>query len=215
MSMSTHRRSARGFTLVEVLVALMVMALLAVMAWQGVDGIVRTRQRSQARLDEVLRMNTVLAQWEQDLMQLQDTNAVPALNFDGASLRLTRSTPTGVQVVVWALRNGTWDRWAGPPVTGSRALQDQWMASQQFQGNEPGQLRVFKGVASVHMYYYRGNGWSNAQSSGDVESVGASASAAAAASRTALPTGVRVVLDFGEGGLMNGQLTRDIQLAPR
>ena len=39
----------RGFTLVEVLVALVVMATLAVMAWQGVDGIVRTRDASQAR----------------------------------------------------------------------------------------------------------------------------------------------------------------------
>ena len=41
----------RGFTLVEVLVALVVMAIMAVMAWQGVDGIVRTRDVSQARLE--------------------------------------------------------------------------------------------------------------------------------------------------------------------
>ena len=35
---------ARGFTLVEVLVALLVMAVMAGMAWQGVDGIVRSRR---------------------------------------------------------------------------------------------------------------------------------------------------------------------------
>ena len=33
----------RGFTLVEVLVALLIMAVMATMAWQGVDGIVRAR----------------------------------------------------------------------------------------------------------------------------------------------------------------------------
>src|SRR5207247_9819404 len=65
------RRHA-GFTLVEVLVALMVMALLAVMAWQGVDGILRTRQASQTRLDQVLRLNPVLARFEQYLHALHD-----------------------------------------------------------------------------------------------------------------------------------------------
>jgi len=93
------RRHA-GFTLVEVLVALMVMALLAVMAWQGVDGILRTRQASQTRLDQVLRLNTVLAQFEQDLHELQDTQVVPALAFDGGTLRLTRRSERCLQLVV-------------------------------------------------------------------------------------------------------------------
>ena len=42
---------ARGFTLVEVLVALLVMAIMAVMAWQGVDGIARAREISGSRLE--------------------------------------------------------------------------------------------------------------------------------------------------------------------
>jgi general secretion pathway protein J len=203
----------RGFTLVEVLVALMVMALLAVMAWQGVDGIMRTRQRSQTRLDQVLRMNTVLAQWEQDLLSVQDTRSVPALNFDGATLRLTRQTPTGVQIVAWSLRNGAWWRWAGPAVTTAHELQDQWLVSQQLLGSEPGQLRVLEGLAAVQLYFYRVNGWANAQSSGDVAPSEVAASAPAA--RETLPTGVRLVLSFAEGGSLSGQLTRDIQLAPR
>ena len=44
-------RMRRGFTLVEVLVALSIMAVLATMAWQGIDGMVRARDISQARLD--------------------------------------------------------------------------------------------------------------------------------------------------------------------
>ena len=86
----------RGFTLVEVLVALGIMATLAVMGWQGIDGIVRTRDASQARLDHTLRLGTVLAQWEQDLASLQETDAVPAFNYDGKTLRLTRRTGDGV-----------------------------------------------------------------------------------------------------------------------
>jgi general secretion pathway protein J len=57
-------RTHSGFTLVEVLVALMIMALMAAMAWQGVDGVVRSRNDSQARLEQTLRLNTVVAQWE-------------------------------------------------------------------------------------------------------------------------------------------------------
>ncbi len=92
-----------GFTLVEVLVALVVMATLAVMAWRGVDGIVRTRDASHTRMENTLRLTTVLAQWEQDLASLQQTEAVPALSFDGATLRLTRRTDEGVQLVAWSL----------------------------------------------------------------------------------------------------------------
>ena len=85
--MDMTQRTLRGFTLVEVLVAMMVMAILAVMAWQGVDGIVRARDASQSRLEQTLRLNTVMAQWEQDLASVQDSKVVPALSFDGATLR--------------------------------------------------------------------------------------------------------------------------------
>ena len=84
------------------------------MAWQGVDGIARAREISGSRLDRTLRLQTVLAQWEQDLAALQDSRVVPALTFDGATLRLTRRGATGMQVVAWSLRGGAWWRWAGP-----------------------------------------------------------------------------------------------------
>src|SRR5205085_8709166 len=110
--------------------AMMIMAILAVMAWQGVDGIVRARDASQARLEQTLRLNTVLAQWEQDLASVQESPAVPGLTFDGATVRLTRRAERGLQVVTWTLQpapegiagGGTWLRWAGPAVTTSGEL---------------------------------------------------------------------------------------------
>ena len=83
-------RRPAGFTLVEVLVALMIMAVIATMAWQGVDAIVRSRDIAERAAAAVAAAEHLLAQWEQDLAALQDTPAVPALSFDGASLRLTR-----------------------------------------------------------------------------------------------------------------------------
>ena len=211
-----------GFTLVEVLVALMIMALMAAMAWQGVDAIVRSRDASQQRVEATLRMNTVIAQWEQDLALLQETASVPPLSFDGATLRLTRRGAGGIQLVTWALRNdpsgSNLQRWASPPYTTRAELQDMWLRSQQFQGSEVGQLRMLDGLSQWQVYFYRGNGWSNAQSSGDVVTPIAAASApaggASAPPRQALPTGVRLTLEFADGGPGLGSVVRDTLLGP-
>ena len=205
--------SQSGFTLVEVLVALVLMAVLSGMAWRGLDGISRARDASQSRVDQTLRLNTVLAQWEQDLQSVFDTNIVPALSFDGATVRLVRRKTDGLQVVAWSLREQRWLRWTGPVVTQSAALRESWLASQQLLGDEAAQLRMQDGVTAWQVYFYRGNAWSNAQSSaGTAAPSGAAAPPAAA--RTPLPTGVRVVLTF-EGAGLAGTLTRDLLLGPQ
>ena len=210
-----------GFTLVEVLVAMMVMAIMAGMAWQGVDGIVRARDSSQARLEQTLRLNTVIAQWQQDLASIQDTAVVPlALSCDGASVRLTRRTPTGLQVVAWTLRpsntasGATWQRWAGPPVTTAGALQDSWLRSLQLQGDEPGTVRTLTGLSQWQVYFYQGNAWSNCQSTGNLAASPAAGAASGVLVRQALPKGVRVVLSFTDGSGTSGELTRDTVLGP-
>jgi len=214
------RPRSRGFTLVEVLVSMMIMAMLAVMAWQGVDGIVRARDHSQTRLEQTLRLNTVIAQWEQDLAAIQETTAVPGLSFDGSTARLTRRAERGMQVVTWSLKpagdgtsgGGTWLRWASPTVTTNGELQDLWMRTQQFQGLEAGQLKTLKGINQWQMYCYWGS-WSNCQSTGNVAAAQPGASAPTQAPRQALPGGVRLVLEFA-GGDLNGSLLRDVALGP-
>ena len=172
----------RGFTLVEVLVALLIMAVLAAMGWQGVAGMTRARDIGTAASERTLLLSTLVAQWEQDLGAVYDSPHLPGLAFDGASLRLVRRTDDGVQVVVWSLRAGSWQRWAGPVLRRSRELQQSWLTSQQLQGGEPGQLTLLKDVASWQIYFWRGQGWSNAQSSADLD-----ASAPAPATATAAP----------------------------
>ncbi len=205
----------RGFTLVELLVALLIMGMIAAMAWQGVDGIVRSREISEARLEQTLRLQSVMAQWEADLGQLQDSSVVPALQFDGANLRLTRRHPAGLQLVVWSLRGGTWTRWASPPATRNAALQEYWLRSQQLVGNEPGQLRTLSGISDWQLYFWRGNSWSNAQSTGNVAPrAGIIPGLPAGTTQQLLPEGVRLILSFAEGGGFNGALTRDLRVGP-
>ena len=157
----------RGFTLVEVLVAVLIMAVIAAMGWQGVSGMAKAREIGAAASDRTLRLSAVIGQWEQDLAAIYDSPVVPGLQFDGASLRLVRRTDGGVQLVVWALRNGLWQRWPGPVVQRAAELQQAWLSSQQLQGTEAGQLQLLDGVTGWQLYFWRGQGWSNAQSSGD------------------------------------------------
>lgn len=225
------RRRSAGFTLVEVLVALLVMAILAGLAWQALDSVIRARDDSQARVDRTVRLATVLTQWEQDLLAIHDTEAVPPLNFDGQTLRLTRRVEGGVQVVAWAVRNNQWQRWAGPAFVNSLELQDAWLRSQQLLGTEPGTVLLAEDASQWQIYFARGGQWSNAQSSGDLVVVSAPppvlpslpASSAGPGTppapvlppglpqvqREALPEAVRLQITLG------GQvLTRDIALGP-
>ncbi len=206
------RRPARGFTLVELLVALLILAVIAGMAWQGVDAMLRSRDIANGKLERQLRLQSTLAQWETDLEAVQDSGVVPALQFDGASLRLTRRTDAGLQLVVWSLRGGSWMRWSAPPATRAQALQEAWLRSQQLIGNEAGQLRALQGLEGWQLYFWRGNSWSNAQSTGDQAEPG---EAPGASQRQQLPGGVRVVLGFAPGSGHAGTLTRDVLLAPQ
>jgi general secretion pathway protein J len=216
MAPLTRSRRTQGFTLVEVMVALVIMAVLATMAWQGVDGLVRAREGAERSGEAALRLGTVLLQWEQDLSQIQQSNAAPGLRFDGASLRLTRRAPGGVQVVVWTLQNRTWYRWAAPPVTRIQDLQEWWIRSQQWAAIQADALRMLENVDSQQVYFYRGNSWSNAQSTGDIEAPPAPPPPASGASQPpvggeneALPSGVRLIL-----ALPGGPLTRDLMVRP-
>jgi len=154
--------------LVEVLVALLIMAGLAALAWRGLDTIVRARDGSGEVMDRTLRLNTIVTQWEQDLLAVQDTGAVPPISFDGQSLRLTRRAEGGITLVVWALRGDAWQRWAAPVATRSNELGEHWLRSQQLLGNEAGQLTVAQAV-DWQVFFYRGNAWTNAQSTGDFQ----------------------------------------------
>lgn len=206
-------RPPRGFTLVELLVSLFILALLAGLSWRGVDGIVRTRDASQERLDRQLRLQAVVAQWEADLGALQDGGVLP-LQFDGASLRLTRRTETGLQLIVWSLRGARWMRWAGPTATTVGELQEAWLRSQQLLGNESGQLDALGGVLGWQLYFWRNNAWTNAQSSGDAEE-SAVAGIGPQSQQQQLPGGVRLVLEFADGSGFAGKLTRDVALQPQ
>ncbi|MBM3388185.1 MAG: prepilin-type N-terminal cleavage/methylation domain-containing protein [Betaproteobacteria bacterium] len=212
------RRSlpAQGFTLIEVLVALVVMSILAGLSWQAVDAMVRTRQAMDQQSQRLVVLGTAMAQWEQDLQGLLNDAPLPAVHFDGARLRLLRRSPEGVQLVVWSLRDGRWLRWADRPTALEADLAQAWAQAPQLLGREPGHITLAQGVESWQLYFFRGNAWSNAQSSGDLATPSpgqppGQAGTPTVPGRERLPQAVRLVLSLqGESAL--GTLRRDVLL---
>ena len=206
-SMNSRRHGSAGFTLVEVLVALLVMAILAGLSWQALDSVIRARDDSQARVDRTVRLATVLTQWEQDLQAVHDTEVVPPLAFDGQTLRLTRRSESGVQIVAWAVRGNQWQRWGGATLVSTGELQEAWLRSQQLLGTEPGTVLLAEDASQWQIYFARDGQWSNSQSTGNL--VTAQPFVGQAPPREALPEAVRLQVTLG------GQvLTRDIALGP-
>lgn len=197
-----HRPS--GFTLIEVMVALLILSVLAATAWKGMDAISTSRIVAEGKLRETLRLQSVMTQWEADLGQVTDTQIVPGLQYDGGRLRLTRRSAGGVQVVTWLVRGGRLLRWASPDTTRVGELQQHWQRAVQLQGNEPGTLVALAGVGQWQVFCFRNGSLSNCQSTGNI-SVG----------REELPQALRVQLVLGEGSGFGGNVSRDMMVAPQ
>lgn len=219
-----NARANAGFTLIELMVAIAVMALLAMLSWRGLDGMTRVQSQTQAKTDGVLALQAGLAQWQTDLDALTQQPQITgfnALDYDGQVLRLTRryaedatvaaagaAVGESIRVVAWSQRdvNGKsqWLRWQSEPLRTRAELLAAWLQAAQW-AKSPGDTEKRREVAVAaidrwQIYYYRNDAWSNALSSAD----GATGSAQAA-----LPDGVRLVLTLSAGQALAGNITRD------
>lgn len=213
-------RDSRGFTLVELLVALFAMALLAGLSWRGLDGMMRAREATEARADQVLALQTGLAQWNADLEAIVEFAPLHGLEWNGRVLRLTRRSslaPTeGVRVVGWARREGRWLRWQSQPVTNRGELEAAWQLA-DFWAQNPGDALRQQEVAIVplddwQIYFFRNDSWTNPLSADDAEAEDEATRARpgrGGARASTLPEGVRLVLQLPAGQAISGRLQRD------
>ena len=92
-----HRLFSRGFTLLELLVAITVLSIVSMIAWRGLDSLVATRERPEPEVDDVRSLLTTFGQMERDLTQV--TN--PAFLGLAAS-PLNIGVADGGEVIEWA-----------------------------------------------------------------------------------------------------------------
>jgi general secretion pathway protein J len=212
------QRAARGFTLVEVLVAIAVMALMALMSWRGIDGMLRTQTGLQTRADDLRTLQTSLAQWQTDLNQLAELSGTPSWDWDGKVLRLTRQAPAqdGVRVVAWLWRQdssrpggGDWLRWQSDTLSTRQAWQEAWQNARVWSQTPTEALRRsevrLSPLAGWQLFVHRGGSWVNPLSSEVSTPTGNTP--ATATGKT--PDGVRLLLDLPANTPLPGRLSLD------
>jgi general secretion pathway protein J len=189
----------RGFTLIELLVALALMALMAAMSWRGLDGMVGAQKRLAQHSDDVLTLQTALAQWGADLDALAQQPNTPSIDWDGRALRLLRrgsqSAGEGLHVVAWSQRlvGGTthWLRWQSPALSTRAELQAAWNQAARW-GQNPSdddrrlEVRITP-LVGWQIFFYRGGAWTNPLSSADGSAPADSAAPAPAVAASGAP----------------------------
>ncbi|MFL6879437.1 type II secretion system protein GspJ [Pseudomonas marginalis] len=130
-------RSEQGFTLIEVMVAIMLMAVVSVIAWRGLDSVTRADQHLQASSEQTEVLLRALNQLQRDISlrasvelntpepsknsaeKLDGPAAVTVRSSDSKGFRLDiiRSAPIagdGLQRVRWWLKGDSLYRAAAP-----------------------------------------------------------------------------------------------------
>jgi general secretion pathway protein J len=122
----------RGFTLLELLVAITILSIVSVIAWRGLDSLVSTRERLEPEADDVRSLLTAFGQMERDLAHVPNPKFLGLANSpisvsvtDGvAMMQLARiapaaaDRPTEVQTVYYRVVDGTLMRQATAALPG-------------------------------------------------------------------------------------------------
>lgn len=205
-----------GFTLIELLIAVALMAVMAGLGWRGLDGLVRSREVNQSRVDATAVLQTVLAQWRSDLDHLA---LVPGINdaglaWDGQTLRITRNASTpladgsdaGLWVVAWTRRDGRWWRWQSPAIQDRRSLLEAWTRAERWGKNASADDQNFEtplvAIDQWKLSYFRGNAWTNPLSS----ATNSTSPDSSSASSHAPPDAIRLDIEVGN---TQGRLSLD------
>ena len=108
------RARARGFTLIEMLVAIALLAVIALLSWRGLDATIRGRDDIASNLAQTRLLGRYFSQLQFDLTNLVTPDEVfgPPLRIRPGELVMVRHLgvgggPTQMQVVRYQLRGGS------------------------------------------------------------------------------------------------------------
>jgi len=116
-----RRPRSAGFTLIELLVAIAILAVVALLAWRGLDQVARGRATLSRTMESERALSQLYDQMHSDLLQTvgDDEISAPPIRAMQGSLNLVRELripgqTTRLQVVRYQLQNGHIVRYASP-----------------------------------------------------------------------------------------------------
>ncbi|WP_052754841.1 PulJ/GspJ family protein [Lampropedia cohaerens] len=189
MQRPSHRmpsQGQKGFTLIEVTVAMALMAMVAALSWRGLDALLQAHERTRQRALQHAVVQTAMMQWQTDLDQLVQLPVIPAIDWNGKVLRLTRAAartsatePARLLVVAWSERNidgqRQWLRWQSQPVFSRQQWAQAWETAARWAQGHPvrdyGSEVVLLPIHDWRLYFSREGRWVNPlshQGGGDV-----------------------------------------------
>lgn len=160
-----YERRAKGLTLVELLVAVSILALVAVMGWRGLDGIVRARVAISTDMELTRRMQITFAQLQSDCTQIASIEALSgrqALMVSDGVLILRRTVDNEKQamwfeVVSYRVVDGTLIRSESAPTRDMQELDQMWNSA--LQGIDHGGVDLQAKVSSMTMRVWLDGIW--------------------------------------------------------
>ncbi len=191
------RTRVRGFTLLELLVAISVLSIVSVIAWRGLDSLVRTRERLEPEATDVRALLTTFGQMERDLSQvtnpkflgLSQSPVVVSVAGGSTLLQLARiapattDRPTEVQTVFYRVVDGTLTRQATAALPGFQTIPTDRLET----------ARLLTNVRTLYVRTWSPNGgWVDPNVAQDP------AGGAPAAANAVVP-GVEVTIERGDG----------------